>query len=239
MESLPCEERFSIAESLDILRETYHYNHWVYDVARDHLGSSLVEVGAGIGNITRFLLHHDRVVCVETDPGYMRQLQALRRKHRVLEVVHDDFIRYSERPEALGAFDSALCINVLEHIDDDLGFLRAMLRTVRSGGNVVLFVPAWQFAYGPIDRRLGHRRRYGKARLVRLAEQSGASVRVLRHFNFVGLFGWFLENRIRGTDRIDARKARGFNRMVPYLSALERLIPPPLGQSLFMVLEKP
>jgi 2-polyprenyl-3-methyl-5-hydroxy-6-metoxy-1,4-benzoquinol methylase len=65
----------------------------------------------------------------------------------------------------LPPFDSAVLINVLEHIDDDDGALRELPATLKPGGRLILRVPALALPYSDFDRKIGHYRRYRMAGL--------------------------------------------------------------------------
>jgi len=79
-----------------------------------------------------------------------------------------------QEPSLLGRYDAVFLLDVLEHIDDDLAFLRAALRHLRSGGLVVINVPASMRFFSEYDRAAGHLRRYSTASLSTLLRQSGA-----------------------------------------------------------------
>jgi hypothetical protein len=100
-------------------------------------------------------------------------------------------------------------------------------------------VPAGPALYGPIDRNLGHFRRYRRADLHLLARETGLRLRRLRYSNSIGAFGWWINAHILKLDRQSARQIEFFDRwLVPVLSSAERVLPPPCGQSLVAVLEK-
>src|SRR5207302_1798418 len=67
-----------------------------------------------------------------------------------------------------GAFDLIVCMNVLEHIEDDYRALRHMLSLLRPGGTLFLLVPSHDLLYSDFDRASGHYRRYSKARMAAL-----------------------------------------------------------------------
>ena len=79
-----------------------------------------------------------------------------------------------QEPSLLDRYDAVFLLDVLEHIDDDFAFLRAALRHLRSGGLVVVNVPAIMLFFSDYDRAVGHLRRYTAASLTTLLRQSGA-----------------------------------------------------------------
>ena len=136
--------------------------------------------------------------------------------------------------------DSVVCVNVLEHIEDDAAALRAMAEILVPGGVIVLVVPAFEALYGPIDRNLGHYRRYRCGPLRKLAGVAGLDVLKLHYLNAVGLFAWWVNARVLKRETQSDAQIAIFDRwMAPVLSALESAIPPPFGQSILAVLRKP
>lgn len=75
--------------------------------------------------------------------------------------------------------DVVLLLDVLEHIEDDSGYLRTLVdRSLAPGGKVLISVPAWPSLFSEHDRMLAHHRRYTPGAARALIEESG--LRVLR-----------------------------------------------------------
>ncbi len=228
----------AVSHSLAVLSEVYHYNHWVFDSIRDYLRGGVVEVGAGIGNITQFLLNLERVVCLEPFDPYCRYLRRRFEPHRNVTVL-GRAIEDCPGPDVPdGTFDSVICLNVLEHIADDLGALRRMADLARPGGRVVVFVPAMPILYGEMDRAMGHIRRYTLGALRRLFDQAGLRPIRARYMNLIGAAAWLWRGRIRRKPTVPESATKIFDRMVPFISAIERMLPVPFGQSVLVVGEK-
>src|SRR5438093_6799128 len=85
------------------------------------------------------------------------------------------FVYYilDQEPSLLGRYDAVFLLDVIEHIDDDVTFLRAALRHLRSGGLVIVNVPASMLLFSDYDRAAGHLRRYTVARMARLFDHCG------------------------------------------------------------------
>ena len=140
-------------------------------------------------------------------------------------------------------------LDVLEHIDDDAGALREMIRLVRPGGLIILTVPALQALWSDWDESLHHLRRYNKRSLLRVLEQPG--VRLLRctYFNTalllpIALVRWYrrLRPAVDGEERSEDRTPPALiNRALHYLlvrPACSDFWPAPLGVSLLAVLRR-
>jgi SAM-dependent methyltransferase len=226
-----------ILDDQERMARAKNYFAWQARLVLPEIGQRVLEVGCGIGNFTGLLLDREVVVAVDADPACIEKTNArFPRLHAtVADVGRTDFTGY----ETL-ALDSCVCLNVLEHIEDDEAALRAIASALTPRGAIVLIVPAFASLYGPIDRNLGHYRRYSRSSFHRLAKRTGLRVRKLHYLNFIGFFGWWANARILKREVQSAAQIEVFDRwIVPGLSRAESWIRPPFGQSLFAVLEKP
>lgn len=95
-----------------------------------------------------------------------------------------------------GEFDALLCLDVIEHIDDDLGALKLLRGACRLGGKLILTVPALGKLYGMRDHALGHYRRYNKVELLAKLSVAGLAVRTCQYWNMAGVPAYWLSERI-------------------------------------------
>jgi SAM-dependent methyltransferase len=226
----------ALTDSLDLLADTYNYNHWIYGLLRPYLGESICEVGAGIGNLSRFFLNAERLIAIEPEEEYSQALHKLSDVHlnmTVHECGIEDYALQQQDP-----VDSVVCVNVLEHIEDDEAMLKKFSEMINPDGIILLYVPACPWAFGEIDKALGHYRRYSKHSLKELANNCGLDIVAGRYVNFIGAFGWWWCSRVRRQADIKRDNVKLVDRFVPYLSAAEKLIKPIVGQSLFMAFKK-
>ena len=124
------------------------------------------------------------------------------------------------------AFDLVTALDVIEHLDDDEGCLREIVRVSRPGAHILLHVPAFQMLWTDKDELSHHRRRYHRAELAALAARCGLQVERLFHINAL-LFPVALLRA--GAQRVWRRRRR----MAPAAaSALDPLygIPAPLNR---------
>lgn len=225
------------ANDLEVMQEARRYGAHIFKLLRPHVGARVLEVGCGIGTMSRPLADvADFVVGIEPNAncvGRVRQAMQGNSKFTLLvrhieECDPAEFVRHR--------FDTVVCVNVLEHIADDGAALRAFRESVAPGGRVLVWVPAVPAAYGPLDAELGHHRRYSKASLHRLFEVAGLELLALRYTNPVGLLGWMYNAHVTKSTAHSIEQVRLFERFVaPWALPLERLVPPPIGLSLFAV----
>lgn len=239
----PTDRRFSqtqdryAADDLETMQAARRYSDHVFGLVRQFIGSRVLEVGSGIGTMTSRLLEvADVVVGIEPNRNCAARLQDAMGAHPrfTLRVCHFEECDAAEL--ASHQFDSVVLINVLEHIADDVDALKAFERIVAPGGRVIVFVPALQAAYGPLDAELGHHRRYSKRSLRAVFAAAGLDLVRLRYTNPIGLAGWMYNARVSKTTRHSVTQVRLFETLVaPWALPLERLVPPPIGLSLIAV----
>src|SRR5207245_328783 len=86
--------------------------------------------------------------------------------------------------------DTVVCLNVLEHIEDDSSVLRRLYEAVPSGCKVVFLVPFDPRLYSRFDKEIGHFRRYQKAELEQKMQAAGLRVERQFYFNKAGVIAW-------------------------------------------------
>jgi len=201
------------------------------------VGRRVLEVGSGIGNMSQFFADRERVVLTDTDAGYRETLRTRFAQHPNVAVRE---LSLPEVPDSLVAerFDTVICLNVLEHIEDDRGSLAAMRALLVPGGRLVLLVPAVPFLYGTLDRALGHFRRYAPSVLRERYAEAGLGMRHLEYFNLAGMPGWWFVGSVLRREVIPQGSLGLYDKLVP-LFRLERLLPWRMGQSLIAIGERP
>jgi SAM-dependent methyltransferase len=222
------------------MRSAEKYFAWQSRLVRRELGRRVLEVGCGLGNFTGTLLDRDQVIAVDIKPECIELLKRRYPGRDNLHAIACDVLDPEFRDLAKFHPDTCVCLNVLEHIEDDGAALGSLASVLDPGGVIVLIVPAFQALYGPIDRNLGHYRRYDRGAIRRLAERTGFGVRKAHYSNCIGFLGWWMNAHILKREVQSKRQIEVFDcYLVPVISALERAVHPPFGQSLVAVLERP
>ena len=205
----------------------------MFERLRRWIGRSVLEIGSGIGNLSAFLADRERLVLTDTREEYLSRLRARFAGRPNISVARlylpdDDGAVAGER------FDTIICLNVLEHIDDDISALHAIRRLLAPSGRLVLLVPALPALYGTIDRALGHHRRYKRAGLGELLRATGFTPAHVEYFNMAGIPGWWFAGRVMRRALIPGGSLKLYDALVP-LFRLERFIPWRVGQSLIAI----
>lgn len=221
------------AETLERIGSATAFNRWMFQRLAPWVGPTVLEVGAGVGNISQFLVDRQRVVLSDIDPEYLKRLETR-------FAGKDNFgFRKLELPGANRSddgerFSSVICLNVLEHIEDDVSSLREMARFLNDDGRLVVLVPAFPSLFGSLDVALGHYRRYTKPTLLTVFKQAGLKLLHMEYFNLAAMPGWWFTGRILERELIPAGPLDLFEKMIP-LFRLERFLPWRVGQSLIAV----
>ena len=205
----------------------------MFDRIRPWVGAQVLEIGSGIGNLSAFLVDRARLVLTDTREEYLARLRTRFANHSNISVAHL-YLPHDDRAVAGQHFDTIICLNVLEHVEDDIGSLTAVRKLLEPRGRLVLLVPALPALYGSIDRALGHHRRYTRNALIATLERTGFQLAHIEYFNLAGIPGWWWAGRVLGRQTIPAGSLKLYDRLVP-LFRLERLIPWRVGQSLIAV----
>jgi 2-polyprenyl-3-methyl-5-hydroxy-6-metoxy-1,4-benzoquinol methylase len=210
---------------LTSLEKARRFNRWMADEVRPHVGARVLEIGAGIGNITVWLLPRDTWVASDINPNYIHYLKNLMAAKPYLEVEKVDVERSADFAGLAGRFDTVICLNVLEHVGDPLLALRNMRSALAPGGQLVLYVPHGQSLYSSLDEVLGHRCRYDRAMLERELAATGFELVRASFFNRAAVPGWWWNGKVLRRRSFSRVQLKLFDLAVPLLRLVDRLLP--------------
>jgi len=172
---------YSGVDNLDIMEGAERYRNFLNGAIARVAGPprpdlALVDYGAGTANHAVDL--RDRgfsVACLEPD----RELRG-----RVEGLGFTTYASPGEVPDQ--SVDLVYSLNVLEHIEDDAGALRDIVRMLKPGGRTVLYVPAFQVLYSSMDHKVGHLRRYRRRPFTALVRAAGITITSCRYVDSLG-----------------------------------------------------
>ncbi len=207
------------------LERAQRFNGWMADAIQPWIGSRVLEIGAGIGNITRQLIPRDRYLASDLNANYLHYLKNFSHGKPYLDVAQIDLEDESHFAPFSEQFDTVVCLNVLEHVADPLAALRNMRSVLAPGGRVVLYVPRGQRLYSTLDSALGHRCRYDRAMLRSELEQAGLEIEHLEGFNRASVPGWWWNGKVLKKRDFSRVQLKIFDLLVPLLKRTDRLLP--------------
>ncbi len=225
-----------VMETLAKMSELESFNRYMFETFRPYLGEQTLETGAGTGNITKYLTGVTEVTATDIDRDALAYLST--RFGEVYGFSAEYFDLGGDIPKSLQnrRFDSAVCLNVLEHVRDDVRGMKNMHRLLKKGqGRLILLVPAHQALYSDLDKNLGHYRRYERDQLEALFKDTGFQIELFRPFNFMGLPGWFLNGRVLGRGKLPTGQLHIYQWLSPAIIAIERMLGRFAGVSFLVV----
>jgi len=118
-----------------------------------------------------------------------------------------------------------VCLNVVEHVEDDVAALRNIWNALEISGRAVILVPCGPWLYGTLDEVLGHFRRYTEKQLREVAAQAGFRVEQMLKFNRPGVPAWWLNGRILRRRTFGIAQIRILNFLTPLFRLVDRWLP--------------
>lgn len=216
------------AAMLDIMSGAKRFNRWMADTLLPYIIGDVLELGAGIGNLTILLCPgRRRYIATDLDTAALKRLRERARDQPNLTTAKCDITQPSEFERYVNSIDTVLCLNVLEHIEDDTTALRSIHSCLKPGGRALILVPQGMQVFGSLDEVLEHRRRYSKRELRTKMSAAGFRVDRILEFNRITYPGWFLNSRILGRRTLSRTQLKLFDLLVPVWRRIDRFLPWP------------
>jgi SAM-dependent methyltransferase len=201
----------------------------------------ILEVGCGTGHNLAMLKEFGQLDASELD-RCARALANKRLPRKVKEAKLPDLSMFKRNE-----YDLIALLDVLEHVPDDLGSLRAIHRRLKPGGALLLTVPANPWMWSAHDTAHHHFRRYTKKQLKELFLRSGLEIELLSYFNTL-LYPLVAVARIAGKllrressdDKLPSAPVNAvLNKVFGFEAAILGRVPMPFGVSLVAVVRRP
>lgn len=214
---------------------TPQYVHWLTTLIRPVLTDRVLEIGAGIGNLSgRLMGKRERYVATENDPLYLHALRNrfLRTPNvKVVELNPADSPALAALP---GSFDNVIAANLMEYAESPEMIVQGLAQKLNKGGKLIVIVPNSPGLFCNLDRTLGHKRRFSSGELGRLFADAGLEVTTIRTFNAPGLLAWIVSGKLFGSREINRVTLKLFDKTVWIWRRIDPLLPWP-GLTLFGV----
>lgn len=234
-------EHVDALQRMQLLRGYYE---WVLELVRPYLGRRILDAGCGVGNFTALVEPlAEYVLAVDLSQENLRLLESRFSSSSIVEVAAHDLDADLELV-ARKNIDTVVCLDVLEHVADDVALLERFRDIVTPGGHLLLKVPACPWLYGSVDEASGHHRRYTPRQLRERALRAGWEPVAAHYMNLAGVLPYWVKCRLNKQDRTFSRtfkpwQLRAINGAVPVLRFIDRVAGPPVGLSAVLVARKP
>jgi glycosyltransferase involved in cell wall biosynthesis len=211
---------------LNNLTGTPQYLSWLARKLRPHLGDTILEVGAGIGNLTgRLMARRVLYVAGEKDPLHLHALRNRFLRTPNVAVQQIDPEAADDLAGLESCFDTVLCINILEYLEDPRAVLQGLRATLKPEGVIVVLAPQGPGLFGSLDVRLGHKRRYTASGLRDVLQAAGFAVEDLRQFNRAGAPPWWAYSKVAGSTKINKLVLKIFDKTVWLWRRVDGILP--------------
>lgn len=210
---------------LETIAKAPGFNRWVFEQFEPWLGDEILEAGCGIGTLTALLADRGRVVGIDLDSAYIERLKNAYAGQDNLRFLAADLSKQGDMATvaAEGPFDSVMCVNVLEHIEDDLATLDRFRRLLKPGGHCIILVPNNPGLFCAMDEAIGHYRRYSEQQLRARLEEAGFEVAHSHRFNRVGAVGWRVFGKMLGRKAVSGNQMTLFEWGLPLVKLAEHV----------------
>ena len=220
--------------------ENSKVNVHIYNHIKHFLGKRILEIGSGIGNISKYIIkgskNNELIVLSDISDKYLTRLEKKFHGNNTKVMKYDlEDIKIQKLKEL--KIDTIICLNVLEHIKNDEKALRNLYNILNKNGKLILLVPYLPILYGKLDKKLGHFRRYSKKLLLKKIIKIGFSIKKTFFINFIAIFGWFLKSKILKRN-LQSKDIVIYDSLMPIFTMVDRITKPFMGQSLICICTK-
>ncbi len=222
-------------KTLESMSQAMWYNKFTLSLFSKYLSGEILEIGCGIGNFTKDLSGYGRVTAIDIEKEYIKKTKNSLKSRVSVGLGNIEKGEYFFKNKK---FNSVVCLNVLEHIENDDRALENIYKLLNKDGYLILQVPGHKFLYGSIDKSIGHYRRYNLSDLKKKLEGKGFKIVESKKFNLLGSIGWFISGKLLNKVVVEEGKIKIFNKIAPLILPLERIIEPPIGISALVIAQK-
>ncbi len=220
--------------TLYVMKSAEWYNKWLVSFFKEFLRGKILEVGCGVGNFSSQLSEYGDVTSIDVNDKYVSKANY---ENKNINIGFGD-IEVGKYFFNNKKFDSIICLNVLEHINNHDRALSNMYKLLNNNGFLIILVPAHMLLMSKFDKLLGHFRRYDIKYLKDQLISQGFTIKVIRYINWWGAIGWFIFIKLFNRREFPKSEVTIFNSLGKFLIGPERYIKIPFGLSVFAVATK-
>ncbi len=227
-------------DTLDAISFAPNFNEYMFKTIEPYCSGNILEIGSGIGNISKHFIAKDATISLtDIRDNYVDILKENYAQTTVgifnLDITESDFEnKFSDKLES---YDTIFALNVVEHIKDDALAIKNAKKLLRSGGKLVILVPAYQWMYNSFDTALEHYRRYTKKGLKSIMSKELKIIHS-QYFNVFGMAGWFVSGKVMKKKTIPRNQMELYDKLIWLSKTLDKVVFNKVGLSVICVGQK-
>lgn len=216
-------------DNLEVMECAENYNRYILSlIKRDiHSKKKILDFGAGAGTFAKMLAYENILVdCYEIDKSLQQKII----ENKLTLVNHLNESKY----------DFIYSLNVLEHIKDDENAIKEIFHLLNPGGELFLYLPAFNLLYSSMDKKVGHYRRYNASTLRKILQDNGFEIVKMRYVDSLGYLATLVYKLIGSSQGdINEGQVKFYDRwLFPLSLVLDRFLGRLLGKNIVVYCKK-
>ncbi len=211
---------------------------WMVDLIVPSIGNKTLEIGAGIGNISRMLPKKEKLTVTDSEPQVVEMLEQIYADNEVVDVESLDITSEKDAKKFSGrGIDTVVMFSGVQKYDDDVAALKNVGSILEGDGKLLLLVPNNKRLFGSIDKEEGFLRRYTKKEIKSKLVEAGFEVEKCRGVNSLSVPSWYLNSVALSRKEIPLIQLKATDTLILLWKHIERFLPFK-GLSLLIVAKK-
>ena len=219
---------------LEFFDAAKNWRRYQFENILKYINSSVLDVGPGTGNNIQYYKDKaSQITLLEINKNLANSLKLKFDGDKKIIVLNTDIHSQEKK------FDTILYMDVLEHIEDDEKEIDKALKQLNSGGNLIFFVPAYQFLYSDFDKAIGHIKRYNKKFFLSFKKDENITIIELKYIDSIGFFIAVL-NKLFNKDNKESigLGVKIWDKLIFLSKIMDLIFLNKFGKSLFCIMKK-
>ncbi len=214
---------------LEYFDRAINFRNYQFDILKKYIKGIVAEVGPGNGSFLKYYLPlAEQIDLYEPSNNFIDNLKKI--KNQKTSIINNNFTQKDN------AYDTILYLDVLEHIENDENELEIAFKSLKTGGALIVNVPAFQHLYSQFDKDIDHFRRYSKNDLKKLTNKFKFSKTKLIYYDSIGYFlsigsKLITKNYLNNFEK----KIKIWDTLMPISKIIDLIIFNLIGKSLIMI----
>lgn len=214
---------------LEYFDRAINFRNYQFDILKKYIKGIVAEVGPGNGSFLKYYLPlAEQIDLYEPSNNFIDNLKKI--KNQKTSIINNNFTQKDN------AYDTILYLDVLEHIENDENELEIAFKSLKTGGALIVNVPAFQHLYSQFDKDIDHFRRYSKNDLKKLTNKFKFSKTKLIYYDSIGYFlsigsKLITKNYLNNFEK----KIKIWDTLMPISKIIDLIIFNSIGKSLIMI----